>query len=151
MKKSKHILKTGMFGLCLFLVFGKPLKSQEDDSVSFISLKPAEFLEEIKNVNNYLIVDVREPFELSGGMLKDAVSIPALGNLDRAADTIDKSKNLFLYCTSGFRSSKAAKKLAEKGFIHVYSLEGGIIAWKNEGYAVEKRKIKRRDQKRAKF
>lgn len=135
-----------MFIFCFLLAFVNSLKSQDSDSSSYISLKPSEFIEEIKNVNNYLIIDVREPFELSGGMLKEAINIPSSGELDRVADTLSKSCNLFLYCTTGVRSSRAAKKLVERGFNHVYSLEGGITAWKKEGFEVSKRKIRRRDQ-----
>jgi rhodanese-related sulfurtransferase len=54
---------------------------------------------------------------------------------------------LFLYCTSGFRSSKTAEKLYNKGFFNIYNLEGGITAWRKEGMPVQKGKARRAEGK----
>ena len=66
-----------------------------------------------------------------------------MGNLDIAADTIDKKEDLFFYCTSGFRSKRVAKFFYQKGFLNVYSLDGGIAAWSKEKLPVDKKKLKR--------
>jgi rhodanese-related sulfurtransferase len=51
---------------------------------------------------------------------------------------------LFLYCTSGFRSSKTAEKLYDKGFRKLYNLKGGITAWRKDGIPIVKGRIKRK-------
>jgi rhodanese-related sulfurtransferase len=94
-------------------------------------------------VNYPLIVDVREYFEYKRSRLKDAVNIQSSGNLESTVDTLDKFSHIFLYCTTDFRSIRVAKFLVENGFIHVYSLDGGIKAWKKAGLPVEKRKIRK--------
>jgi thioredoxin 1 len=90
-----------------------------------------------------MMIDVREFFEYKKSRLKDAVNIPSAGHLQSAADTIDKSRDLFFYCTSGFRSKRVAKFFSEKGFTKVYSLDGGIIAWKKVGMEVVKKRLRR--------
>lgn len=120
-----------------------PLHSQQSDSLAFIQLKPAEFSEELGIVSNPLIVDVREYFEYRRSRLQGAVNIPSSGSFDLPADTIDRSRHVFLYCTSGFRSKRVAQKFTDKGFIHVYSLDGGIKAWKEAGLRIEKKRLKK--------
>lgn len=136
-------MKKVFFNL-IFLLSSAFLYSQTSDSVNVVLLKPAEFREEMKNVNYPKLIDVREFFEFKKSRIKGALNVPSSGNLDFAIDTLDKTDQLFLYCTSGFRSRRVAQRFAEKGFIHLYSLDGGITAWKKEGFPVERKKIRSR-------
>ena len=120
---------------------------QDRDMIPYISLNPAEFHEELTIVNNPLIADVREPFEYRGSRLPGAINVPSRDALNKMADTLDRATYIFLYCTTDVRSITVAKLLSEKGFIHVYSLNGGIAKWRKAGLPVERIKIKRRSQK----
>jgi rhodanese-related sulfurtransferase len=126
------------------LSFYGSITAQVQDSVKFKSLPPKDFQMTYMNEDKALLVDVREYFEYRSSRLKDAVNIPSSGNLEFSSDTINKELALFLYCTSGFRSKKVAKFLCEKGFTKVYSLDGGIVAWKKEGMPVVRKKIRSR-------
>ena len=137
-----------IYKLLLLLLFVTVAASaQETDLLGYTSLKPREFREEITMVNYPLIVDVREYFEYKRSRLKGAVNIQSSGNLESTIDTLDKFSHIFLYCTTDFRSIRVAKSLVEKGFMHVYSLDGGIKAWKKAGLEVEKRKIRKERRK----
>jgi thioredoxin len=46
-------------------------------------------------------------------------------------------KPVLVYCSSGQRSSEAAKWLTENGFKHVENLKGGFIEWNLENKPVE--------------
>jgi rhodanese-related sulfurtransferase len=121
-------------GLVFVFIAGiLPLAGQIPDSVKYQSLK----------TDSSILIDVREPFEFNGRRIKGAINIPASGNLDKAADTLNKDLSLFLYCTSGYRSSSAAVKLYNKGFRKLYSLKGGIAAWRKDRMPVVKGRIKR--------
>ncbi|NNK72081.1 MAG: rhodanese-like domain-containing protein, partial [Flavobacteriaceae bacterium] len=37
---------------------------------------------------------------------------------------------IYLYCRSGVRSRRAARKLAKMNFDEIYDLKGGILGWK---------------------
>jgi thioredoxin 1 len=83
------------------------------------------------------IVDVRTAEEFQSGALFNATNINS-GSLDflKQIEKLDKSKPVFLYCLSGTRSAGAMNKMISKGFTNVYSMEGGILAWKDKGYPI---------------
>ena len=124
-------------------IFISRVPAQTPDSVNFINLSPADFHTKLQNDHEAMLIDVREQFEYRKSRIKGAVNIPSSGNMDFASDTIDKTRNLYLYCTSGFRSKRVCAKFAEKGFAEVNNLDGGIKRWKEEGNPVERKKIRR--------
>jgi rhodanese-related sulfurtransferase len=119
------------------------LAGQNADSVKYQSLEPNDFHLQYLRTDSSILIDVREPFEFKGKRIKDAINIPSSGNLENAADTLNKKFAYFLYCTSGYRSSRAAESFYDKGFRKLYNLEGGINAWKKERMPVVKGKIKK--------
>jgi thioredoxin 1 len=127
-----------------FLLACSSLIAQVADSVKYKSLDPYYFHLDYLKTDSALLVDVREFFEFRRQRIKDAVNIPSSGNLEKSYDTISKNCALFLYCTSDYRSERVAKKLFDIGFRKLYSLEGGIVAWRKEGFPVEKKKVKRK-------
>lgn len=129
--------------MVFFLLLVRSATSQNSDSLSFISLKPSAFQEEMSIVSNPVLVDVREFFEFKKTRIPGALNMPSSGNIENTADTIENATHIFLYCTSGFRSRKVADKLTRMGFIHVYSLDGGISDWRKEGLPVERKKVRR--------
>lgn len=135
----KHLLS--IFFLSLFL--SAVAECQITDSLKFKSLPPQEFLDAYQKSGRAILADVREFFEYKKSRINDAVNIPSSGNLEFTADTIDKNIDLFLYCTSGFRSKRVAKYFSGKGFEHLYSLDGGIMAWRKCKFPVNRKKLRR--------
>jgi len=82
-----------------------------------------------KDNREYNLVDVRQPGEYERGHLPGARLIP-VGQLgDRLAE-LDPGKITIVYCASGVRSQAAASVLEQAGFQEVYSMAGGINAWR---------------------
>jgi rhodanese-related sulfurtransferase len=134
-----------LFAFIFILLTGVlPLNGQVPDSSKYQSLDPYNFQQQYLRTDSSILIDVREPFEFKGNRIKGAINMPASGNLDKAADTLDRNLTLFLYCTSGFRSSNAAETLYDKGFRKLYNLEGGIVAWRKDGMPIEKGKIRKK-------
>ena len=127
-----------------FLVVCSSVAAQVPDSVKYESLDPYYFHLDYLKTDPALLVDVREFFEFRRSRIKDAVNIPSSGNLEKSYDTISKNCALFLYCTSDYRSERVAKKLYDIGFRKLYSLEGGIVAWRKDGFTVVRKKVKRK-------
>ena len=138
-------MKTITVIIHLILIFCSSITGQVTDSVKYRSLLPSDFNLTYLKEDKAILVDVREFFEFRKTRLKDAVNIPSSGNLKIAADTIDKQCAIFLYCTSGYRSRRVAESLYDKGFRNLYSLKGGIVAWKKDGFPVEKKKVRPRE------
>jgi thioredoxin 1 len=135
-------MKKTFLGIIFLLIFLATAYSQKADTVKYQSLEPYDFHLEYLKADSAMLVDVREPFEFRGRRIKDAVNMPSSGDLDFAADTIDKNYAMFFYCTTDYRSKRVAEIFAEKGFSKVYSLDGGIVAWKKDGFPVIRRKKK---------
>ena len=79
---------------------------------------------------NYLILDVREPFEIEKASLPNSLNIP-LNLLVSRMPEIPETDLIITLCHHGIRSLKAAQLLASYGK-KVYSLRGGIDAISRE-------------------
>lgn len=91
------------------------------------------------NQGKAVLVDVREPAEFAEGHVLDARNIP-LKDLDSRAGELEKakSKTIVAICQSGVRSATATGKLQKAGYTEVYSLDGGLDAWRGQGLPVVK-------------
>gem|GEM_PF-242469 len=137
--KMKIISFSGIF----LIFFCSSLYGQADTSSKFISLDPYYFHLEYLKRDSSLILDVREPFEFRGKRLKGAINTPSSRDMKALTDTLDRHYSLFLYCTTGYRSKRAAEKLYEIGFRNLFNLEGGLAEWKKEEMPVIKGKVKK--------
>ncbi|MFK7811587.1 MAG: rhodanese-like domain-containing protein [Maribacter sp.] len=77
------------------------------------------------------LVDVRTRNEYGGGHIKNAKNIDFFSatNFKNAFEKMNKEQPVYLYCRSGARSQKAARKLVEMGFLKIYDLKGGYSSW----------------------
>lgn len=142
--KNKYGIRSLAFSIFLFLAPVLAAGARDPDSLKFKSLDPHYFhLQYLKEIPAWLI-DVRMSFEYRGRRIRDAINIPSAKELYAFTDTISKNTALFLYCTDGFRSRQAARVLYDKGFRNLFNLEGGIIAWKKDGFPLEKGRVKKR-------
>ena len=79
-----------------------------------------------------ILLDVREPFELSGplGQIEGVLNISVTKLSARLADLEQyKNKEIITVCRSGARAYTAAQILGTAGFGNVFVLEGGMISW----------------------
>lgn len=109
------------------------------------NLEPAELDSELSRGGDLVLVDLREEDELRiQGQIQDSVWAPR-GMLEFWADPtspnhrdeFDPERRVVLYCASGGRSALAAETLILMGYRNVAHLDGGIAAWKDQGYSVE--------------
>ncbi len=134
------------FFVIIYLIYCSPLFAQDADTVKYQSVEPYDFHLNYLISEPALILDVRMPFEYRHNRIKDAINVPSSKDLRMAADTISRECALFLYCTDGFRSRRAAEVCCELGFKKVYNLEGGIIAWRKDKFPVDKSRVRKKDR-----
>ena len=84
-----------------------------------------------------IILDVREEKERTSGYINDDLNIP-VGKVKNKLDSLDKSKNILVYCKSGSRSDRIADLLCKNEFQNVYSLKGGFNAWQKAELPIKK-------------
>src|SRR5262249_27229934 len=91
------------------------------------------------NQQNALVLDVRDAAEYEKGHVLHARPL-AVGGLEARSAEIEKhkAKPVIVVCESGNRSDKAAAALRRQGFGQVFSLSGGMAAWRQAGLPVEK-------------
>ncbi|MGB1150986.1 MAG: rhodanese-like domain-containing protein [Candidatus Pseudothioglobus sp.] len=128
-----ELLLTGtLFALIILLIVNiyseKNRKYQVVDTNGAVSLMDDDDL---------IILDVREEKERKAGFLSNDINIP-MGQLKTKMDTLDKSKNILVYCKSGTRSDRIADILSKNDFQKVSSLKGGFNAWLKADLPIEK-------------
>lgn len=91
------------------------------------------------NQQNALVLDVRDAAEYEKGHLLNARHL-ALGEIAARTGEIEKFKArpVIVVCESGNSSDRAVSALRKQGFGQVFSLSGGIGAWRQAGLPLEK-------------
>ena len=86
-------------------------------------------LEELKEkqLNGAEIVDVRSSREYDENHIEGSINVPEY-EINEDFEKIIKNKDITIvvYCASGYRSTKAYKKLKEMGYKEVFNLYGGL-------------------------
>ena len=94
---------------------------------------------QLLNQGKSVVLDVRSPEDFAAGHIRDARHIP-LKDLKSRISELDKfkSKSVIVVCSSGNQSARGAGQLKSAGFGEVYSLEGGLSAWRAQGLPTAK-------------
>jgi molybdopterin/thiamine biosynthesis adenylyltransferase/rhodanese-related sulfurtransferase/molybdopterin converting factor small subunit len=107
----------------------KPMASQPiraDDAIDALELK-----HKIDRGDNFVLLDVREPYEYRIAKIPGSRLIP-LGEVPNHLGELDSEADIVAYCRSGVRSQKAVDLLKANGFKHVRNMTGGILAWSDK-------------------
>ena len=111
------------------VVPGQDLKTYKMENVS-----QNDWAKKIQNSDNCVVLDVRTPAEYHEGIQPNAQQINVLDtqNFLNEIEKLDKSKEYYVYCRSGGRSSQACVIMDSRGFKSTYNLLGGMSSWTGE-------------------
>jgi rhodanese-related sulfurtransferase len=86
------------------------------------------------NKSTALLLDVRTPAEYAEAHI-DGSTLRPLHELrpDEVRSLASQKTATYLICRSGNRAKQAAEKLSQSGMTSLKVMEGGIMAWENEG------------------
>jgi rhodanese-related sulfurtransferase len=87
--------------------------------------------------DDVVILDVREQSEYDAGHIPGVTLIP-LNDVPNRLSEIPKDRPVIVTCRSGNRSGQATDFLRQQGYTNVHNMTGGINAWQQAGYPVEK-------------
>jgi thioredoxin 1 len=119
----------------LALIFSSCGTSETKENTS---LAPIEFQKKFEASPNAVLLDVRTMEEVQVERIKGQINFDYNApEFEILIKGMDKSKPYFVYCSSGVRSSKAADKMREEGYQKIYTLEGGLTAWKKARLPVQ--------------
>jgi rhodanese-related sulfurtransferase len=83
------------------------------------------------------LIDLREPIEHAGGVVKGAQLLPMSQLAARFGEIpTDPSRPLLLICNTQNRSRAALKTLRQRGLAHARYVDGGMSGWVRRGWPV---------------
>lgn len=121
-------LFVALLALLLWNLFGDALSGVEQ-------LAPAEatlFL----NRQNAVVLDLRPQGEFEAGHIINALNLPADPDAQQKVLEKHRDRPLIAVCQNGMLSTRTARAIKLKGFEKVYSLKGGLAAWRGAGLPV---------------
>jgi rhodanese-related sulfurtransferase len=103
---------------------------------SYLNLTPLE-LKNVLGNKDFVFINVHVPF--AGNIANTDLSIP----YDQIEQNLaqlpaDKNARIVLYCRSGRMSAIAAETLVKLGYTNLWNLDGGMAAWEQAGYEIQK-------------
>lgn len=115
------------------------LKLVEEARKQVVECTIAEVKARLDSGDAFHFIDVREDDEFRADHAVRARHI-GRGVLERDVEALipDPSAPIVLYCGGGFRSALAADSLRKMGYTNIRSMAGGIKAWREAGYPMEK-------------
>ncbi len=115
------------------------LKLVDDVKTRIREITIEEVVAKQQQGESFEFVDVREDHEWAQGRAAGSRHI-GRGVLERDIEALipDKDREIVLYCGGGYRSALAAENLQKMGYRNVFSMAGGIRAWRERGLPEEK-------------
>src|SRR5690242_20228463 len=93
-----------------------------------LEITPEEVKQERDSNTAFLLLDVREPWEVETARIAGSRHIP-MGDVPAHLPELDPDERIIVVCHHGVRSLNVAAWLRQQGFDHVQSMRGGIDAW----------------------
>ncbi len=83
-----------------------------------------------RNMRKGQLIDIRKEKDVEKEKIKGARRFPVRALTSKYQTKVRKDLPLYIYCNTGKKSYKAARKLLHKGYKKVYVLKGGFPATK---------------------
>ena len=100
-------------------------------TVHSFSVQQLKEKRQVNQVEDYLLLDVREVSEFEIARIEGGVHIP-MHQIPERISELDKDQTIIVMCHHGIRSQQVAEYLVHYGFLSVFNLSGGIDAWSCE-------------------
>lgn len=85
-------------------------------------------INDIKELNNINLIDVREVDEYKQKSIPGSINIPMMGLMTNHEQFLNKGEKYYIMCLSGGRSYQVASHLDKEGY-DIVNLEGGISSY----------------------
>ncbi|MGH7678720.1 MAG: molybdopterin-synthase adenylyltransferase MoeB [Gemmatimonadaceae bacterium] len=115
---------------CVACSTGRTVGVQANGDHGAPDILPAELAERMRTSSPPHLLDVREPWEWAIGRIGTPEHLP-MGDLPAALESLDRTRELVVYCHHGVRSGMAAEWLRGHGF-RARNLAGGIDRWSRD-------------------
>lgn len=103
-------------------------KAGNDEDNLVKNIGAFELKQKIEEDGDFVLLDVREKYELDICSLRSSKFIP-YGDIPEMINDLPKDKDIVVFCHLGIRSKNIVEFLLKEGFNKVYNLEGGIDSY----------------------
>ncbi len=104
-------------------------------------LAPSEYFSSLSESENYILLDTRMYEQYIEERIPGALWAGESAVLDTVLEGLDKSTDIFIYCSYGDRTRPVLKILKRKGFKFLFDLDGGLERWYEEGFPIDDSRI----------
>lgn len=115
---------------------GTDVRVPVDGGGSYADIAPAR-LADMLRAKDFALVNVHVPYE--GEIDPTDLFIPFDQIAARLAELPSSESKIVVYCRSGSMSAIAARTLVVAGYTNIWNLDGGMNAWRAQGYPIEER------------
>ena len=117
---------------------GGAASAANNDASSDIVLAPRAWQKAVDSDSTAVVLDLRTPEEYAEGHVKGARNVDYLDTalFNAEVSKLDPTRTYYIYCRSG-RRSHAASEIMEKEGLKTVDMEGGILAWQQDGLPLE--------------
>lgn len=112
---------------------------EQDNLDMILNTDMEEFCIDLKHQKDAIVIDLRQEEECLMGYVKGALNIP-ISILCQKAKALEEQKQLFVYCSDGFRSMLASCILRNMGLTNVKNLLLGFNDFNEEDIEIVKPK-----------
>ncbi len=135
---SEFVINHWLLFAALLVILGLLLWNLVSRSRGGIEIGAAEVTRLI-NREEAVVIDIRERAQYAKGHIVGAISVPN-SELSEHIKDLEKYRDrpIILSCQIGDTSVKAGIALAKAGFIKLYRLKGGLLAWQNLNFPLTK-------------
>jgi len=90
-------------------------------------------LDYVLNMNNPIIIDIRDNYSYNLGHIKGAINIPYYNLLNNYSHYLNKNEKYYLYCENGRQSMEISNRLNLFGY-NTVTINGGYDEYLNLKY-----------------
>ena len=138
---AEFAMQNWLLFLALLVIVGMLIGSEVLRRVRGISSLNATEALRLINDQDAVILDIRDGGEYKEGHILQARHIPFAALGDRLSELSKlKDKPIIVYCRSGNTSQTACAQLKKGGITNVYSLSGGLSAWREAHLPISRKK-----------
>jgi len=92
---------------------------------------------DIQGLDDVYVLDVREQIEYDEKHIPGVTLLP-ISEIQSRLDEVPKDKEVIITCRTGNRSDQVTQFLLQNGYDNVHNMQGGIVAWEEAGFPVER-------------
>ena len=123
----------GLRRLTALMAAGKPVDADMvRENRLFRELPTAELQKKFEGDAGTYVIDVRSDQEWGGGHVPGALHIPLDALKTRLNEVARDAREIHVICAGGQRSAAAADYLANRGYLNVFNVAGGMNSWRGE-------------------